>query len=79
MKCRECDGIGTLEITVTCKRCKGTGWVGGRYGGEICCGGVDSVTVDCEDCNGTGIIEDELSTGELIADKTDETFAKISR
>lgn len=46
MTCRYCDGTGQ----VVCKTCHGSGWVGGRNGGEICCGGVDI----CPYCGGTG-------------------------
>lgn len=44
-KCEVCNGTGI----VTCKRCGGTGWVGG-LAGEICCGGTD----DCPGCDGAG-------------------------
>ena len=50
MTCPDCEGSG--EVMAACKICRGTGWVGGRVGGEICCGGFD--TVECEMCGGTG-------------------------
>lgn len=59
--CPKCEGKGYLQIT--CRRCRGTGWVLGRYGGEICCGGVDDV--ECPQCKGEGQVdEDEYYTEE---------------
>jgi hypothetical protein len=49
IKCETCNGSGQ----VVCKSCGGSGWVGGHYGGEICCGGTDT----CPACNGEGCIE----------------------
>jgi hypothetical protein len=46
--CQTCEGSGTIWIT--CSLCHGSGWVDGIPGGEICCGGDD--TIDCPDCNG---------------------------
>lgn len=48
--CPTCEGKGYTYVT--CKLCHGTGWRGGRYGGQICCGGVDEK--ECPDCHGSG-------------------------
>jgi DnaJ-class molecular chaperone len=55
MECLACDGTGV--IMVLCQTCRGTGWVGGREGGEICCGGWD--TADCMECGGTGEVDED--------------------
>ncbi len=55
MECPKCKGSG--ELTVTCRTCKGTGWVRGEYGKEICCGGGDSIS--CPLCEGSGEVEEE--------------------
>ena len=57
--CEECFGSGEVEIEITCKRCGGSGWSGGRVGGSICCGGTDTMDVECENCDGLGYVEDE--------------------
>lgn len=47
--CYECNGTGTIKVN--CNICHGTGWVGGRVGGEICCGGTEEAI--CSRCDGT--------------------------
>ena len=53
MTCTDCEGTGVIDIP--CKICRGTGWVGGRVGGMICCGGTD--TEECGMCQGSGSID----------------------
>lgn len=54
VECEDCDGTG--QILIECSLCHGTGWIGGRTGGELCCGGFD--TEDCKTCCGTGVIDE---------------------
>lgn len=58
--CPECEGSG--NVTVICRMCDGSGWIGGVPGGEICCGGTD--TACCARCRGDGTWHPELDDGD---------------
>lgn len=64
LACETCGGAGTLNLTVTCRECQGTGEIIAYDddGNEnlvacvLCEGGIIYTEVKCEACHGTGVV-----------------------